>query len=440
MIQAASGYSIPFPGSQPQFEGGLGWWRLRRQKPTEVKPPQASASVPPADQFTPAQPPALFETAGPDTKATSTKTKPEKPTLKVNLSELIEAVNRNDTAYFDKLFEQRPATANRPNPTLFLQDKGQQFRLTLMKGPDDKRLIWFDFCGSVKESVLKQLADKFTLAPFQEENPENNNIPYDVPVIDNDSIQMTVYCMSLRPQAPNNPKDDHTTVVADQKLYLYAGENFFITTHDQKRPSVDKTLSLLLETGTFKTPAELMVFIVNENLNRYGHVISSLRKDISRMTAKLSEKKVDESIMADSLEMNQKIDTMFGNIIRQQQVLKRLLELNKFYHSKFVQTKDVQRLLREIDHHLQVLDHYQDQKKGLEDIKQAKLSNELNHGMRRATALGILAIPTTAMGALMGMNVPIPGGDEKNMFAWLAGGAAAATGSIYLLLKRRKWL
>jgi Mg2+ and Co2+ transporter CorA len=383
---------------------------------------------------------------------------PEKPAVDfAQLAKAIEKPNEENSAKFvDNLFTTYPELVQNNN-VLVVQDNGSfagsPFRLVVKKGnTPDKNLIWLDIQGDTESRVFKRMAQTFTLTDFQKENPENSDIPYDIPVIDHDSIQMTVYCMRLEKGTPQGEWDKLTKkqkktakppgeTLKKEEMYLYAGTHFLISVHSEKRPSIDKTIKLLAETGKDKTPAELMTFVVNENITRYTHVISTLHADMSKINETASQRDIDrDTLINDCLKVGQKIDEMHYNVQQQLGVLNRLAELNEFHESAFVNPSRITQLQARLEKCLQILDHYQDVKEALDANVQAKLSNDMNWVMKKVASLGVLAIPTTSVGALWGMNVAVPGAETPEMFKYITGGAGIATGLMFLALKRFKWL
>jgi Mg2+ and Co2+ transporter CorA len=393
-----------------------------------------------------------------DKTAPAVLKEPEKPAVDfAQLAKAIEKPNEENSARFiDNLFTTYPELV-KSNNVLVVQDNGSfagsPFRLVVKKGSTpDKNLIWLDIQGDTESRVFKRMAETFTLTDFQKENPENSDIPYDIPVIDHDSIQMTVYCMRLEKGTPQATWDKMTRkqrktvkppgeTLKKEEMYLYAGSHFLISVHSEKRPSIDKTIKLLADTGKDKTPAELMTFVVNENITRYSHMMSTLHADMSKINESASQKDIDRDTMInDCLKVGQKIDEMHYNVQQQLGVLNRLAELNEFHESPFVNPTRITQLQGRLEKCLAVLDHYQDVKEALDSNVQAKISNDMNWVMKKVASLGVLAIPTTSAGALWGMNVAVPGANTPEMFNYIAGGAGIATGLMFLALKRFKWL
>jgi Mg2+ and Co2+ transporter CorA len=162
----------------------------------------------------------------------------------------------------------------------------------------------------------------------------------------------------------------------------------------------------------------MMVFLLGDTINRYSMTIDSLSGDFSRIAQKVAKKKRDDSILGDAVTAGRKIDAIHETILRQRQVLKDLLSINQFHQSEFVPAADIEKHLEALDHHLTVLDHYQERKNGLIELYRAKVSNELDEVMKRLGAISAMITPAAIIGGLMGMNVALPGAALPYAF-WL---------------------
>lgn len=365
-------------------------------------------------------------------KAAPQPAAPPKPAvLSQEETKLVEALAHNDAQYIEHLFQTYPQQVNN-NFVLYAQP-GQPYRVAAMKGEGGKNMLWVDIQGDSSSLLFQHLAKARTLTDFQKETPENNDIPFDVPVIDHDSVQMTVYCIRL-----NKEKNE----VEKEEMYLYVGDNFLISLHPNNRPSISNTMDMLMATGKFKdpTPAGLMNYIIKENINRYSNVMSTLHQDMSLITQKASGKNVDRSIIHDGLRVGQKIDDLHYNVNQQLGVLNKLADLNQFHDSPLVSKITISSHVMHLERLLTKLDHHQDVKEALDANVQASFSNVLNNIMKKVCSIGMLTTPYTIPGALWGMNVPVPFANDPFGAYYIAGGATAVAGAMFLALKRAKWL
>ncbi len=382
---------------------------------------------------------------------------PEKPA--VDFAKLADAIERpteaSSTEFIDNLFKTHADQVKKD--VLVLQDNGSfagsPFRLVVKKGSTpDKNLLWLDIHGTAESRVFKRMAKTFTLTDFQHENPENGDIHYDTPVVDHDSVQLTMYCLKIDKGTPQDQWDKMTRkekakakplgeTLKKEEMYLYGGKHFLISVHPEERPSIDKTIKLLTETGKDKAPSELMAFIINENITRYSLVANTLYSDLRHMSEKAGQKTIDQSaVLNDGLKMGQKISDLHLTINQQLGVLNRLAELNEFHESPLFEPIKIAQHNERLQGLLRDLAHHQDVKEALDANIQARIGNEMNTIMKKGASLAVMAIPTTAAGALWGMNVPVPGGNVEDMFTYIAGGVGIVTGSMFLALKRFKWL
>lgn len=351
--------------------------------------------------------------------------------VKLKTDELVEAIATNNSGYFDHLFDSATTKKHKNVAQFSNTHNNRQMKVTCVKGEESKRLIWFDFEGTGDSPILDKLAKRFTFAKVINDQAENSHISYEIPHIDKDNAQLTAYCMKLNPE---------TNDVSLQKLRLYAGENFFLTTHAEPRFSIDKATNLLMDTGKYKKPGEMLTFIMNDTIHRYGNAIESLTKEFKAIAVKMAKKETDDTVMEDFLKTGEKIDKLYENVIRQKQVVIDLMELNVFHESPFLNNRDLQGMVQDLEHHMEVLDHYQDRKNGLIELHHTNFSNDMSDAMKRIASYGLILAPTTAAGALWGMNVAVPGATEPNMFMFILGGIATATAGIFARLKYRKWI
>lgn len=357
----------------------------------------------------------------------------ENSDVKVAFSDILSALQKDDTAFFQTLFKNQPGVKGKQN-TLQLFDPANpdKYWVTLGQSPEGKYLCWLD-CKENWNPMLANLAETFTFTTIKKQDQGNNKIFFEVPAIDHDNIQLTIYSAHL---ADNEPIHQ----VLSQKIRMFVGDRFLVTVHNGPHGNIDKIHRLFREAGKFKQPSDLVIAILNDSINRYGGLIDSLSKDLKICSAKISHANTDDSVQQDFLTIEDKMDNIFGTCIRQKQVLKELLGLNEFHNSKFVPTQAMEKLIKELEHFLDVLDHYQDRKNGMIDLYRAKLSNDMDDAMKRLTSISILFAPPTIVGAFMGMNVPIPGSGSPGMFWTLVGAATAVSATLFGVLKRRKWL
>jgi Mg2+ and Co2+ transporter CorA len=349
---------------------------------------------------------------------------PQAATL--SLSELVEALDGEDVSVLKRFLPE----SNRPQDRLIrLQNKAGRVTVTLVSGESD-HLLWADFFETDRHPLLEKLARKFTFAAFQH-HARNGEVDYEAPHIDADNMQLTTYGLRLS-------KDN--AVLTDETMHVYVGKRLLVTTHRKERASVSKAQRLLAETGRHKPPTEMMVFILGDTINRYSAVIDSLSKDFSAIAEKVGRKDSDDSILQDAVSAGKKIDLIHETVLRQRQVLKDLLSINEFHRSEFVPVAELEKHLQSLDHHLTVLDHYQERKNGLIELYRAKVSNELDEAMKRLAAISALIAPAAIIGSLMGMNVLLPGANLPHVFWGVMALITVVTTGLFVAFKRNGWL
>lgn len=346
----------------------------------------------------------------------------------VALGELFVAIDKDEATFLDKY---RPQSSGKPSEMVVrLENKTSRVSVTMSADAKETRLLWADFYESDRHPLLRKLAERFTFAAF-ERNSRKGEVEYEAPHIDADNMQLTTYGLRL---------DEDGSVLADETMHVYVGKNLLVTTHDKERPSVNKAQRLLAETGAHKTPAEMMVFLLGDTINRYSTTIDSLSGDFSLIAETVGRKKSDDSILQEAVKAGSKIDAIHETILRQRQVLKDLLSTNEFHKSEFVPAADLEKHLAALDHHLTVLDHYQERKNGLIELYRAKVSNELDEAMKRIGAISAMIAPAAIIGGLMGMNVALPGASLPYAFWLVVGFIGVVMAGLFVAFKRNRWL
>lgn len=346
----------------------------------------------------------------------------------ITVQQLFDAIESQDAAFVDRFLPRAEGAS--PKRVVRLFNDAARVTITLVDdGKGGERLLWADFYESDKHPLLGKLAQKFTFVPFK--HGGSRTLQYEAPNIDGDNAQLTVYGLKLEADGG----------IADgEALHVYVGKKLLVTTHEQARPSVTKAQRLLTETGRYKSPKDMMSFLLGDTINRYSLVIDSLSSDFAAINEKVGKKDADESIMQDAVAAGRKIDVIHETVLKQRQVLRDLLSINQFHQSEYVPVAEIERHVQALDHHLTVLDHYQERKNGLIELYRAKVSNELDEAMKRLAALSMLVAPAAIVGSLMGMNIVIPGMNMPHVFWLVIGLISAVTGGLFVLFRRKKWL
>lgn len=311
--------------------------------------------------------------------------------------------------------EREMTPLDRPARLARLEDELGRVRLAGVADHKDlggPQTFWADFFEGSRHPLRAAIEER--LGPAAEAS--------DAPLVTKSSARLTAYRMD------------------GGETRLHATDGILMSVHGTAHSSVDKTMRLLNESGRYKTPGELMAFIVGDVIAGYSDAIDSLAGDFRAISAKLDSKKTDDSVLQDTVDVGEKIDRMHETVQKQKRVLQELSALNEFHANPHVPTTSLRRALGALDRHLEVLDHYQDRKNGLIDLYRAKVSNNLDDAMKRLAALGILIAPYTIVAGFMGMNVAIPGSTIPGMFWLLFGGATAVSGAMLLWMKKKSWL
>ncbi len=350
----------------------------------------------------------------------------------VTLQQLLDALDSGDSALLDRLLPKRVrgeggAVVRLGNGKVRIIVAIDEHTAKSQAG----RMVWADFYEGDNHPLLERLARKFTFAPFRHSARRGNSVEYEAPSIDKDNLQFTTYGIRLSPDGE---------VLDDEKMHIYAGKSFLVTTHDKHRPSVTKAQHLITETARYKSPTEMSAFLLSDTINRYSMAVDSLSKDFSAIAQKAEMDKTDDTILTDVLKTGRKIDHIYETVLRQKQVLRDILSINEFHHSPFVNPAELQKQLQALDHHLDVLDHYQDRKNGLVELYRAKVGNDLNLAMKRLASVPALLAPAAIIGALYGMNVALPGAASAYAFWIVLGLIASITGGLFVLLRKQGWL
>jgi magnesium transporter len=242
---------------------------------------------------------------------------------------------------------------------------------------------------------------------------------------------------------------DEKKEIEEQTIRIYAGKQFFITTHAQPNRSIDELKALLKETDTYQSPAVLVSSLMDEIIHRNGNTIDSLYRDLKSLTGRISAEDLlvsskkssrkDRGIVTDFLATTSKISDMNRILIQQKRVLQDFLNKNKFHKSPLIQAESVKADLEEISKLLDNLNEHRIDNKGLIELYQTTTSNQLNHSMRRLTILSALVGPPTMIAGFIGMNVAIPGSGIPYIFWMLTGGSLVTTAALIGYLKKRNW-
>lgn len=349
----------------------------------------------------------------------------EKHGRSIPLRELLAALDQDDATLLDRL----AAKGGAGSAARLIRIGNGKVRVMIAQNEKGERSIWADFLETERHPLLDKLASKFTFAPFRASR--GTAVEYEAPAIDKDNAQFTAYGLRLSPEGD---------ALADETLHLYVGQGFLVTTHAKERSSVGKTQRLLEVTGAYKTPAELAAYILGEAISRYSIVVDGLSQDFKVIAEKAGKKETDDSILEDAVRAGRKIDRVYETVLRQKQVLRDLLSQNEFHRSPFVPEKSLRRQVEALDHHLTVLDHYQERKNGLVELYRAKVSNDLDTAMKRLAAISALISPALVAGGLYGMNVALPFAHSPYAFLAIMLVVGASMAVLAVLFRRKGWL
>lgn len=318
-----------------------------------------------------------------------------------------------------------------------LLDPANNLRMALIKRPGGGHMFWADF-NATGHPLLEQLSDRFSFHPFHRRDVVNDNIFYERPVIDKDSIQLTAYALSINGQGK----------LEERPVHIYAGDEFVITTHPGGVHGIDERWERLIETGAEKTPQQMVTSILREILHANGDIIDSLTRDLLTLTERLNRTmqgelhspKAFRELTRDFLGVITKISVINQTVIEQKRVLDDLLLKNDDFNSPLIDQDGFTAAQREIQKQVDALKEQRHDSNNLIGLHEAAESNSLNHVMRRATLLAtFIGIPTMIAGFL-GMNVPIPGAQEATSFWLVSAGSMLTSGGLIAFFKRRGWV
>lgn len=238
----------------------------------------------------------------------------------------------------------------------------------------------------------------------------------------------------------NFSSEQHAFDTHDTDFFL--GTHYLVTVHDGQRRSIQHVRELcarsprIMEEG----PVALLHRIVDTMADHYRPEVEALEDRIDALEDVVIEAP-GGSLMADILAIKRDVAALRRIVIPQRDVVSRLArrEFDQINQEMAYRFRDV------FDQFVRMSDDaliYQDRVTGILDAHLATVSNQLAQVSKLLAVVAALFGPLTVITGIYGMNVELPvlPGGERMQFWWVMGWMVGASGLMFALFRRMRWL
>lgn len=329
------------------------------------------------------------------------------------------------------------------------QDEINPATLRFFKSKDnkgaDQYLSWLAFTTR-NHPELEHTLSQFNFPPDTESTQDKNFLTFERPGITHDRIKLTSYYFKAYTEKVADPEKGKG-VAKDiitwepELVELYAGKDFLITATESDNKLLNKAGHYLSESGKYKAPAEMVTVLLQNIIQHNSQTIHAFAKQLDQMSQTITENKnFNDKSISQFAELGSELFEINSTVLTQKAVIEDLLESNEFFQSPMIDTARYEQLLLKLNQQLDTLEHYQEHKNGLINLERAKASNQMDQSMKRLAAISTISIPPLTVAGFLGMNVLIPGSGIPWLFWAAVGGSTAASGGLFAVLKKKKWI
>ena len=308
------------------------------------------------------------------------------------------------------------------------EDPGLDFIKTMLF--DEDAQIWVDLESPTPEEARSVLEHIFNFHPLA---IEDCIAVTEQPKIDDYEKYLFMVIHALHYSAEHK--------VETIELNTFIGRNFLVTHHERPLPSIKSTIDRIKKSSSAvaKASDRLTYTLLDFLFDQYEPAIDALAADIAELEKDVLVSKSSD-ILGDVLELKSEVRRFRQFITPQREVIARLArgEFKMVRPHLLPYYRDLLDRLKRIS---DLTEYYRETLTGILQIHLNLQQMEVNRVIKILTILATLSLPLVVVTSFYGMNFEqMPELHWKFPYLWVAGLAALSAGSIYWLLRFKKWL
>lgn len=250
--------------------------------------------------------------------------------------------------------------------------------------------------------------------------------PYELPRIERDGENIILFVRDIA----TNQGDSYTSPLA-----IIITSRYFITASISKNRTIGTMLSGGFPASTTQRTKLLINILLNISKN-YMREIKVVKTDLSMK--KKSLERVEDMDVAKLIEKEDVLDQYISALTPMKNTIESIFQGG--YIQLYSYDNDlVEDLLIAIRQLLDNCSTTVRNIRALRDAYQVIVTNRLNNTIRVLTSLTVILTIPTIIGSLYGMNINIPGEDDRYAFYYIISFIFVVTALLYVLFKRKKW-
>jgi magnesium transporter len=299
---------------------------------------------------------------------------------------------------------------------------------SFLRSPED--LLWIDLYD-VGNEELKYVADIFNFHPLAIE--DCLHVSPRAKVDDYEGY----YFFVIHALRYNEESDTEITTL---ELNVFLGANYIVTIHKKPIPSIGRIASTCLRSKKYMNRGVdfLLYAIVDGITDEYFPIMDRISVRIDELEDQMYEHQMQE-ITEEFLALKRTIILIRRVILPQKRIFSLVNGMMLFR----INEENIPFYIDLVDHLERVADStetFRDLVNGALDTYYSIVSAKTTETMRILTIISTIMMPLTFITGLMGMNVHLPGQEERYSF-WIIMGVLFLVISLMLLyFKRKRWL
>jgi len=250
--------------------------------------------------------------------------------------------------------------------------------------------------------------------------------PYELPRIERDGENIILFVRDIA----TNQGDSYTSPLA-----IIITSRYFITASISNNRTIGTMLSGGFPASTTQRTKLLINILLNISKN-YMREIKVVKTDLSMK--KKSLERVEDMDVAKLIEKEDVLDQYISALTPMKNTIESIFQGG--YIQLYSYDNDlVEDLLIAIRQLLDNCSTTVRNIRALRDAYQVIVTNRLNNTIRVLTSLTVILTIPTIIGSLYGMNINIPGEDDRYAFYYIISFIFVVTALLYVLFKRKKW-
>src|ERR1700754_1581011 len=223
---------------------------------------------------------------------------------------------------------------------------------------------------------------------------------------------------------------------------LFVGPDYLITIQNEPLQPIEylfercRTNEELRESLFSKGPGYLLYKIVDDLVDSSFPMLRKMGNKLERIEEEIFDGNSAE-IVRDISNVKQEIIN-FRKIVRPQRSAFGDLERNKArYMAEDVYFEDINDASERV---WDMLENYKEVVEALEDTNESAIAHRTNETFRVLTAISVIVLPLTLVASIWGMNVGVPGEQDRTAFWVIMIFMVALLGGMIAYFRRRDWL